>query len=441
MLDMTKGSIKKHIKTLAIPVFIGSFFSTMYNVVDTFYAGLISTEALAALGASFPIFFIIIALGGGVSTGATALISNAMGEKKQKKIQTYTAQSISYTIIIGLVLTVLGLFVSPYLFSTMVSGQTAVLAGQYMNVILFGGTILVLMFTLNSILTCSGDTKTFRNVLIIGFILNLILNPALVYGWFTPALGFSGIALATVIIWTISVIYMGYKVARLGIICKGCWKLFKPNRKPFLSITQQGMPASLNMMTIALGIFIITYFVAMFGDEGVAAYGIATRIEQIAMLPLSGLNIAVLTIVGQNNGAKKFARIKDTLKTGLKYGIIATAITSVTMFLFSYPLMEFFTKDMAVVSIGGAYLKIAAFVGWAYIILFLIVAALQGLKKPMYALWIGLYRQILAPVVIFFIVTTLGFGLMGIWWGVFAVTWSAALITLIYAKNVMGKLR
>jgi len=163
-------------------------------------------------------------------------------------------------------------------------------------------------------------------------------------------------------------------------------------------------------------------------------------VEQISLVPTIGLIIATLTLIGQNNGAKKFDRVRETLQVCMKYGLIIMTIGGILIFTFARELMGFFTDNENVVTIGVRYLHIAAFIFWAYTILFTSTSALQGMKRPLYAVWIGLYRQIVAPVIVFwFLATYLGWGLYGIWWGVFAVTWSAAIITAFYLRYVLKK--
>jgi Na+-driven multidrug efflux pump len=192
------------------------------------------------------------------------------------------------------------------------------------------------------------------------------------------------------------------------------------------------------MFTIGTGIFVITYFVSKFGQEAVAAYGVAMRVEQIALLPTIGLNIATLTIVAQNNGAHLFNRVKETLSKALRYGGVVMTFGTIAVFVLAEYLLRFFTDDLDVIPIGATYLRIDALVLYSYVILFVHVALLQGIKRPMYAIWIGLYRQIVAPVVVFYmLIHIFGVGLLGIWWGIFAVTWSAALFTIFYARRVM----
>jgi Na+-driven multidrug efflux pump len=195
------------------------------------------------------------------------------------------------------------------------------------------------------------------------------------------------------------------------------------------------------MMTIGIGIFVITYFINQFGEAAVAAYGIATRVEQIILLPTIGLTIAVLSIIGQNNGAKRFDRIRETWAKCLQYGIWIMIGGGALIYASSKIIMEFFTSNLSVIDIGAHYLKIAAGITVAYALLFISVSALQGMKKPMYAVWIGIYRQLLAPIIIFtLLVKYFHIGIDGIWWGIFGITWSAAIVTIFYARSVLKKL-
>jgi Na+-driven multidrug efflux pump len=217
--------------------------------------------------------------------------------------------------------------------------------------------------------------------------------------------------------------------------------MFVPRRRCFGDIAKQGFPASLNTMSIAIGIFIITWFLSRYGQTAVAAYGIATRVDQIALLPIMGLTTATLTLVGQNNGAALYHRCREVYRKALVYGVLITTVSMIIVFFLPRAIMQIFTEDNAVLDIGAFYLKISAFIYWAYIILFVSVAALQGLKRPLYAIWIGLYRQIVAPAIVFYLLASLlGMGLSGIWWGIFLVTWSATIFTLLYVRSTMNTL-
>ena len=439
-IRLTTQPIPKLIRHIAVPVSIGFFFHTMFNVVDTFFGGLISTQVLAALSLSFPVFFIILAMGSGISTGTTALIGNAFGAGNRDEARLFGIQGISFGVLVSIIMTLIGVYASPFLFSVLGASDDYLTACLiYMNTIFLGALFFMLVFMLNAILVALGDTRSFRNFLIAGFFLNIIFDPWFIYGGLgIPPLGITGIALATVLIQLFGGVYLGIKVYKTGLMSNKSIKDIFPKAGYFKEIARQGFPASLNLVTVGIGIFVITYFISKFGKEAVAAYGIATRVEQIALLPTVGLNTATLTIVAQNNGAKLFDRIKETLNAALRYGGILMGLGTICVFLLAEHLMGLFTSDGRVVVIGVTYLRIAAFVFYAYVILYVNVAALQGVKRPMYAIWIGLYRQIVAPIIVFYFLTQIfDFGLMAIWWAIFSVTWSAALVTLFYTRRIL----
>ena len=182
-LNLTTQNIPTLIKQLAIPASVGMFFNTMYNVVDTFYAGLISTQAISALTLSFMIFFLIIGFGYGFSSAITALLGNALGKKRYKLASIYAHKGLIFVPVIGIVLTIIGYFASPYLFMLLGAKdeylQTSL---DYINTILFGSVFFMFNFSLNSILVATGDTKSYRNSLIFGFFANIVLNYIFIYG-------------------------------------------------------------------------------------------------------------------------------------------------------------------------------------------------------------------------------------------------------------------
>lgn len=153
-----------------------------------------------------------------------------------------------------------------------------------------------------------------------------------------------------------------------------------------------------------------------------------------------GLNTAILTLVGNNFGAGSFDRIRETFRTALRYGLIVMAITLGVVLALAGLLMRQFTDDPVVIGIGRTYLYIEGLVYYAYVMLFGSVSFLQGMKRPMPAIWIGIYRQLLAPAAIFYLFAEiLGWGLLVIWWGIFTVTWSAALIMYVWAMVVFRR--
>lgn len=442
-MDLTSAPIPHLIRRIAVPASVGFFFNTMFNFVDTYFGGKISTDALAALSLSFPVFFIVLSVGNGTGQGTTALIANAIGSGNQEKARVVFVQALVFSALAGVVLTIVGLAAAPSLFQLLgASGAYLDIALQYMNWIMAGSVFFILQTTLNSVLNARGETRVFRNTLIGSFLLNCLLDPWFLYGGFgVPAMGIAGIAIATVVAQMAGCAYIFSHVRKSPLWSGVHAGSFKPNPHVLREIIGQALPASLNMLTVALGIFVITWFVSRFSKEGVAAYGIATRVEQMILLPTIGLNFATLTLVGQNNGARRLDRVREAWRTTMKYGLAMMLAGGVILYFLRAPLMRAFTSDAEVINRGVDYLGIACITMCAYVILFQTVFMLQGLKKPLYGLWIGIYRQIVAPMVVFhFLAFTLAWGLWGVWWGIFAVTWSAALFTLFYGLVVLRRL-
>lgn len=441
--DLVSAPVTPLLRRLAIPVGIGYFFNTMFNVVDTWYASRISTQAMAAVSLSFPLFFIIIAIGSGISTGATALIGHALGAGEREKAVLYSAQAISFAVLHGVLLTAVGLASAPIIFHSMgATGAYFALAISYMGALFWGAVFFVVNQSQNSILNATGDTKSYRNFLVTAFLLNLLYDPWFIYGGFgLPPLGLSGIAWGTVTIQALGCIYLQAKVRRSGLVGGLGWREFLPRREVFTSLARQGFPASLSMMTVALGVFVITWYVGRFGQVEVAAYGVATRIEQIVLLPVMGLNVATLALVAQNSGALRYDRVKETVRSALKDGLTLMAFGTLLLYPLAPGMMSLFTSDQRVTHIGVQYLRIAAFVLPAYVILYINTFALQGLRRPRFAVVIGIFRQVVAPVPAFWLLTVgFGLGVEGVWWGIFLITWLAALISLLFIRHTMREI-
>jgi len=431
------------IRELATPASVGFFFNTMFNVVDTWYAGRFSTEALAALSLTFPVFFILVAMGNGFSTGTTALVGNALGSNDRREAALTASQGIVLSLMVTVVVIIVGYFSSPYLYRFLGAENTYLqLCLDYIYVILAGCGFVFVFYMLNGILNSQGDTHSFRDYLIAASIGNIILDPILMYGWLgLPAMGVKGIALATVIAQGGGAIFLGRRAWRTGLLHRSEGARWTPDRRVLKDIFNQGLPAGMNMMSVALGIFVITYFLSEFGQNVVAAFGAATRIEQIVLLPALGLNVAALSLASQNSGAKRYDRVRELVRVSMRYGALITGVGGLLLFFGGEFLMGLFTTDASVIEIGSHYLRIAAFLEFSYVVLFLNTSILQGLKKPAFALWIGVYRQLVMPIGFFWLATrVLGFELDGIWWGIFCINWSAAAVSVFYARRMVAKM-
>jgi len=443
--DLTKGSLLQHLKNIAIPASIGYLFNTLFNVIDTFYAGKLSTEALSGLTVSFPIFFIIIALSSGLGRGATALMSIELGGKNEREFNLLSYNAFALGLVMSVILIVISPIIVPILFDlTGSTGDAKTLGVMYTETIFYGASFFILNQILNAILTAQGDTKPYRNYLILGFFLNLILDPILIFGWFgIPKLGTIGIALATVVVQVIGSIYLWRKVLKSDAFSFKYLTKKVFDFKVIKDLLQQSIPATLSMSTIALGVFVINYYVLSFaGDATIAGYGVGVRVEQLVLLPALGINVAVLSVVGQNYGGNNFSRIKEMSALAKKISASLMIIGGLLIFPLAELLVKLFNSNPSVIQAGSQYLRIEILTLPAYALINNVVASMQGIKKPTVAIYVGLYRQVLMPVLVFnFLGNVLGMGVLGIWWGIVFINWSAAVLLLMYEKYRFKKLK
>ncbi len=442
-LRPTVDPIPLLIRRIAVPAGTGMLFQTLFNVVDTWYAGLISTEALAALAVSFPVFFLVIALMIGIGVGASALISNAIGAGERKRACRLYGQALLLAVLAGGVVAVYGLLASEALFRLAgIDGETLRLAKTYLLPILLASAFFLLNGVCNGFLSAQGDSRTYRNALIFGSVLNVALNPLFMFGLGpVPGFGVFGIAMATILIQALQFTYLWRQARRSDLGALFSLQDLKPDAQAMAALLRQAVPVTGQMLTTGIGLFAITYFMGRHGEAAIAAYGIALRIEQVAMLPMIGLNTAAMTLVGQNFGAGLFQRVSKVAWTTLGYGVALMALGALLVWPFRGQLMALFTDDRDVILLGSAYLAVAVLNFKAYSLLMIGSAILQAMKRPVFAFLIGLFRHIFGPLVVLWLLDpVLGFGLPGIYWGIFAVAWIGALTSLLYVRYRLGTL-
>ena len=304
--------------------------------------------------------------------------------------------------------------------------------------------------TLNAGLQARGETRVFRNLLIAISILNVIIDPALMFGvtigetTVIPRLEEAGTALATVGLYGIGIIYLLGRARKLGVFDGVQRSYFYPDRARLAELVQQSLPASLNFMIMTLGSFVINFFISRYGRDPIAAYGAALRIEQIALLPLLGINVALATLTGQNNGAARLDRVREALTASLKAALFVTVLILPPVLLTAPWLLGVFTELWtftrscrhwhANTCTSRAFTLLDVFWGLQYARRVLLQAealydrpdqfvqldrpGITPAKRPAMIMWVGLYRQIAAPFVVFpLLAITLALEETGVFWG------------------------
>ena len=444
-MDLLKDKIPSLVRKLAVPASVGTLFQTLYNIVDTFFAGKISPEALSALSKSFPIYFILVATSIGVTIAGTSLIGNSIGENDKKKVLYYFSNTIYFGVFISIIITFLGLYFSETVFLLMGSTNEVTLLGlEYTNVIFSGTIIFIMVVALNSLLHAEGDTKTFRNALIFSFFLNIILNPILIFGFmFIPAFGVKGIGIATIISQTISLFIVFYKIMKNQRVKEMTKEFFLIKYIYLKDIFFQSMPISVAICGYSIASAIIFTYVGSSGEEAAAGYGAATRIEQVVLLPVLGINTAIISIIAQNYGAGNYLRIKHSYYTAIKYAFIIMVTSGIFIYITSGIIPTFFSDNLEVIHYGKKYLQISAFVLPAYPIFFLSNGFFMALKKSENALITNFFRNIILPIVTFYVATYFVADFNTFFWiwvisnWIFSVT--LLFVVLYYIKNKLNK--
>ena len=435
-MNLLKDEVSLLVRKLAVPASVGTLFQTLYTIVDTFYAGKISPEALSALSKSFPIYFLIIATSIGVTVAGTSLIGSSIGEKNEKNVLSYFGNVIIYSIIISIVVSILGFAFGEKIFLLMNSSQEVTILGlEYINVIFLGTILFILVVALNSFLHAEGDTKTYRNVLIFSFFLNIILNPIFIFGFlFIPPLGITGIGIATLIAQFVSLLIILIKILNNQRIKQITLDHFKAKFFFLKNIFFQSMPITIAILGYSIAATIVFTYVGLFGEYAVAGYGSATRIEQVVLLPILGINTAIISIIAQNIGAKYYDRVEQSYFTSIKYGLFIMLIAGVVIFISADIVPKFFSSNPDVIMHGSMYLKISAFILPAYPIFFLSNGFFMALKKSEKAMVNNIARNVIVPVLSFYIAKYLNadFKTFFYIWAIFQ--WLISLMLLFYVK-------
>lgn len=434
--------IPKLIRKIGVPVGIGVLFNSLFQIVDTYFAGTLSKEALAALALSFPIYFIIIGLASGLGTGASALVGNALGAGRHGEAAQVLAQGLILTLLLSVLTAGAGIAAAPRLFEILgASGREVAYNMSYILPIFLGAPFFNLVFMFHAALAAQGETRPFRNFLILGFLLNIALDPWFIYGGFgLPQMGIAGVGLATALIQALGALYLGYAAWSSQLFRHLRARMFKPDPAQLLAIIKQGLPPALDLSTVSVGTFVVTYFVSRFGAEAVAAFGIASRLDNLFWLPLVGLDAATLALVAQNNGARRYDRMWQAYRAALRYGMALMLVGSVIVILFAPELVAFFSDDPGIIAVGAAYLRISALGAWSKPFAFIGFAALRGIKRPLLPMTISMTRMIILPAAALSVgIVWLGAGLQAIWWTIMGITIGTGLVAWLVVDRLLPR--
>ncbi|MFC2101062.1 MATE family efflux transporter [Bacteroidota bacterium] len=433
MKDLTEGKESRLILQFATPMLLGNVFQQLYNIVDSIIVGnYIGKEALAAVGASFPIIFMLISFVIGIASGSTIIISQYFGAKNIKNVIRTIDTMYIFMFFAAIFVSVLGILFSGLIFKLInIPEDVYPLAKTYLNIYLVG---IVLFFGFNgtsAILRGLGDSKTPLYFLIASTLANIGFDLlfVVVFKW-----GIAGAAYATILsqggAFVTAILYLNrtHKIINLS------WRKLVFDREIFRKSLKIGLPSGFQQTFVSLGILALFWIVNYYGTNTIAAFSVASRIDSFAAMPAMNFAAALSTFVGQNIGANKI----DRVKYGLRATFIMTSIVSLTAtivaILFAKPLMGMFTTDQEVIEIGATYLTIVSSFYILFSTMFVIGGVLRGAGDTLVPMFITLFALWVIRIPASYYLSK-GIGVTGIWWGVPTGWFVGIVLSYIYYKT------
>jgi len=430
MKDLTVGNERSLILRFAMPMLLGNVFQQLYNVVDSIIVGnFIGKEALAAVGASFPIIFTLISFVIGIASGSTIVIAQYFGAKDIKSVKRAIDTLYIFMFFASLLVSLVGIIFSEEIFR-LISIPEDVLpqAKLYLNIYL-GGMVVFFGFNgTSAILRGLGDSKTPLYFLIISTITNICFDLLfiVVFKW-----GIAGAAWATIIsqggAFLTAIIYLNknHKIIHFSI------KDLKFDRAIFSQSLKIGLPTGFQHTFVALGMMALFGIVNTFGTDVAAAYSVAGRIDSLAALPAMNFAAALSIFVGQNLGANKSERVKKGFFATFIMTSIITLIVTVVVVLFGNNLMRLFTSDPEVIRIGSEYLVIVSSFYILLTTMFITSGVMRGAGDTLIPMFITLLSLWLIRIPVAYFLSQ-RIGEKGIWWSIPIAFFIGMLFSLIY---------
>ena len=429
--------VPKLLISMSLPMIISMLVQALYNIVDSIFVAQLNEQALTAVSLAFPVQNLMIAVAAGTGVGINALLSKSLGEKKHEQANAIARNGIFLALLSCMVFAILGLIGSRLFFQVQTTDELIVEYGaQYMSVVTIASLGVFMQITFERLLQSTG--KTIFNMVTqgTGAIINIILDPILIFGWFGfPKMGVTGAAVATVIgqwIAALLGIVFNHKFNReINASMKG----FKPCKKTIGAVYKIGVPSIIMQSINSVTTFAMNNILLMFNSTAATVFGVYFKLQSFVFMPVFGLTNGMIPIVAYNYGARNKKRIKDTLKLSIG---IAVGIMLVGVIIFQTApttLLRMFDASELMIEIGVPALRIISlsfiFAGYSIIC----SAVFQALGNGVYSLIISVARQIVVIIPVAFIFAKL-FGLGMVWWSYPIAEIVSVVVCTIFLKRI-----
>lgn len=376
-VDMTQGSIVRHLFSFALPLLLGNIFQQLYNTVDTWVVGnFASNEAFSAVGSVGPIINVLIGLFMGLSTGAGTVISQFYGAKQADRVRDTVHTAVVMTLVLGVVFTVIGIAFTPFMLRLMKMPVNVMPEASTYLRIYFAGIMGLLLYNLGSaILRAVGDSKRPFYFLVVSALLNTVLDLLFVIKF---KMGVAGVALATIIAQAISAILVVLSLIRSNECIRLEFGKLRMHWDVLRKIFRVGIPAALQLAVTSFSNVFVQSYINYFGDNFMSGWTAFAKINQLILLPMQSLSLSITTFVGQNLGAGQPKRAKKSVGIALAMALTSAGVLMLPVMLFAPQVVAFFNPKQEVIDFGTLLLRMISPFYLVYCIHDVLGGALRG---------------------------------------------------------------
>jgi putative MATE family efflux protein len=437
------GDPKKAIIKLSVPMIFAMLIQTLYNVIDAVWVAGLGSNALAAVGFTFPFYILAMGLANGVGIGGSSAISRRIGAKDKPGADNIAIHSIILIIIVTIAYTVPLFLLARPLFELMGAGKTIELTLAYSQVIFIGSFFLFFSNIANAILRGEGDAKRAMYAMALGGILNIILDPIFIY---TLDMGIAGAAWATILSLAISSLILCYWLLfKKNTYVDFQFKYFQFNKDILKEIFSVGLPAAVQQMSMSLSMILLNLLiVSVSNTDGVAVYTTGWRIVMIAVLPLIGIATAIVSVSGAAYGEKAYDKVNISHLYAVKIGLIIEMILGILTFIFAPQIVAIFTQSEGTIHIADDLVLFTRIMVLFYpgaSLGMLSASLLQGIKHGFIALISTILRALIFTTLFAYLFAlVIGMDLVGVWWGIIIANLSGGIISFLWARNIIKQL-
>ena len=412
---LIEGQVSVQLLKLSLPMVWGILSILAFSLADTYFVAQLGTKELAAISFTFPVVMVLSSIAMGLGTGISSVVARVIGQGDRQRVQRLTTDSLLLSLLIVSILSTLGLnTINPLFTSLGAQSDLLPLIGDYMSIWYLGMVFLVVPLIGNSALRACGNTLVPSMIMTLAAAINILLDPLFIFGWGPiPALGLKGAAIASVLsrtgILIASLAFLHFQ-ERMLIFQLPRWQTL---RQSWQSVMSVGLPAAATNMISPLSISFATSLIAQYGTEAVAGFGLASRLEALALIIPIALSASIGPFVGQNWGAQLYSRVKRSLRLSFFFCLGWGGLVAVVLATMAPEIAAWFDSDPEVVKNASIYLTLVPISYGALGIVFTTSSALNGLGKPMLALGMSLFRLLLLYIPLAYLGSQL-FGIFGI---------------------------